>query len=123
MIVKTNITLYYCEFCKKELKRKHAMVNHESKCRNNPTNYQPCFNCKYFQEHVDSRNYYSCNKLNKQMYTINAVHKKLLEKYPESFEEQEQMPLLECPSFETNKASEIMDEINSFIFSPFDVVA
>lgn len=40
-----NITLYKCDFCKKELKRKHAMVNHEIRCNNNPVNNRPCLNC------------------------------------------------------------------------------
>lgn len=45
-----NVTLYKCDFCKKELKRKHAMVNHEIKCNGNPENYRPCFNnCKYLE--------------------------------------------------------------------------
>jgi len=40
-----NVTLYKCDFCKKELKRKHAMVNHEIRCNNNPVNNRPCLNC------------------------------------------------------------------------------
>jgi len=40
-----NVTLYKCDFCKKELKRKHAMINHEIKCHNNPENNRKCFNC------------------------------------------------------------------------------
>lgn len=40
-----NITLYKCDFCKKELKRKHAMINHEIRCNNNPLNNRPCLNC------------------------------------------------------------------------------
>jgi len=40
-----NVTLYKCDFCKKELKRKHAMINHEIRCNNNPVNNRPCLNC------------------------------------------------------------------------------
>src|SRR6185503_10160146 len=42
-----NVTIYKCDFCKKELKRKHAMVNHESKCFHNPANFSPCFGCEH----------------------------------------------------------------------------
>lgn len=37
-----NVTIYKCDFCKKELKRKHAMANHEIKCNCNPVNSRPC---------------------------------------------------------------------------------
>ena len=47
-----NITLYKCDFCGKELKRKYAMINHELKCNNNPINNRPCLSgCK----HLDTR--------------------------------------------------------------------
>lgn len=39
-----NVTLYKCDFCKKEVKRKHAMFNHELKCAGNPLNHRPCLN-------------------------------------------------------------------------------
>lgn len=39
-----NVTIYKCDFCKKELKRKHAMKNHEKKCMGNPLNHRPCLN-------------------------------------------------------------------------------
>jgi hypothetical protein len=43
-----NVTIYKCDFCKKELKRKHAMINHELQCNNNPINQRPCLDgCKY----------------------------------------------------------------------------
>jgi hypothetical protein len=45
MKIKENITLYKCDFCKKELKRKHAMENHESLCLRNPINFRPCYSC------------------------------------------------------------------------------
>lgn len=45
-----NVTIYKCDFCKKELKRKHAMANHELKCNCNPVNFRPCLNnCKYLE--------------------------------------------------------------------------
>jgi hypothetical protein len=43
-----NVTLYKCDFCKKELKRKHAMEKHEKTCFNNPENHRKCFeSCRY----------------------------------------------------------------------------
>lgn len=42
MQIKENITLYKCDFCKKELKRKHAMEIHENQCNSNPINQRPC---------------------------------------------------------------------------------
>lgn len=43
-----NVTLYKCDFCKKELKRKHAMTNHEIRCNCNPINQRPCLDgCIY----------------------------------------------------------------------------
>lgn len=39
-----NITIYKCDFCKKELKRKHAMIKHEKNCLNNPENHKACLN-------------------------------------------------------------------------------
>lgn len=45
-----NVTIYKCDFCKKELKRKHSMANHEIKCHNNPENNRKCFNgCAYLE--------------------------------------------------------------------------
>lgn len=43
-----NVTIYKCDFCKKELKRKYAMANHETQCNSNPINLRPCLNnCKH----------------------------------------------------------------------------
>ena len=42
-----NVTLYKCDHCGKKLQRKHAMVNHEAKCRSNPNNIKACFDCEY----------------------------------------------------------------------------
>jgi len=45
-----NVTIYKCDFCKKELKRKYAMVKHEIKCFHNPVNFSPCFNCSNLEK-------------------------------------------------------------------------
>lgn len=46
-----NVTIYKCDFCKKELKRKHAMEKHEIRCNKNPVNDRPCLNgCKHLEQ-------------------------------------------------------------------------
>jgi hypothetical protein len=40
-----NVTIYKCDFCNKELKRKHSMAQHETTCLKNPINIRPCFGC------------------------------------------------------------------------------
>lgn len=40
-----NVTLYKCDFCGKEYKRKHACITHEERCGSNPKNDRACFNC------------------------------------------------------------------------------
>ena len=50
MKIKENVTLYKCDFCKKEMKRKHSMIKHEIECNNNPNNSRPCLqSCKYLE--------------------------------------------------------------------------
>jgi len=45
-----NVTIYKCDFCKKEMKRKHAMEKHENECNCNPINLRPCLDwCKYLE--------------------------------------------------------------------------
>lgn len=45
-----NVTIYRCDFCKKELKRKHAMSNHEERCYRNPINDRPCLHCPNLEQ-------------------------------------------------------------------------
>ena len=45
-----NVTLYKCDFCPKELKRKHAMSNHEERCYKNPENDRPCLHCQNLEQ-------------------------------------------------------------------------
>jgi len=42
MKIVENVTIYKCDFCKKELKRQHAMAKHELQCNCNPINQRPC---------------------------------------------------------------------------------
>ena len=113
MIIKENVTVYQCQFCKKKMFRKHSMENHESKCYSNPLNFSACTNCEHCENIeveycVDTKDQYGepdheykktqgffCKAKNIEMYPFKAVRKNLLEKYPETFEGKIQMPV-EC---------------------------
>lgn len=116
-----NITLYKCDFCKKELKRKHAMINHEFKCNCNPINFRACTNgCAFLErekididiethfDHINGEhsyktievNAFKCTKFDKIMYPYSIEKSSALEKYPETFEYQEPMPKV-CDSFKS----------------------
>lgn len=105
MIVKENITLYICQHCKKRMLRKAAMEKHEPACYSNPENFRACTGCLYLDEieatvYFDTYNgegtrkfkSFKCSKLDKIMYPYKVEKKGLLDKFPESFEDQEPMP-------------------------------
>ena len=116
MKVKQNVTLYICEHCKKKLFMKHAMVKHEIKCSMNPANFSACAGCNHLEEkpieytrfgyngYVETEDViethtFHCKKLNKDIYPSAVLHKGLPEKYPETFSEQEVMPV-ECEYYQ-----------------------
>ncbi len=117
MNIKENVTIYSCEFCKKKMFVKHAMVNHEKWCGNNPENYKACHGCIHLEEKEveycvrtytsDGDVYYTdkkttgfvCAKLGKELYPFSAEKLKLPEKYPETFEDKEPMPK-DCEHYE-----------------------
>ncbi len=107
-----NVTLYKCDFCKKELRRKHAMVNHECKCDKNPKNEKACWLCKYckkvphvyvvendegYDQTVRSEKFH-CATLEKDMYPYKAEYMDLPKRFPETFDGQFPMPKY-CDSF------------------------
>lgn len=114
-----NVTLYKCDFCSKELKRKHSMIKHETQCFANPENNRACFNgCQHLESkndgsieihyiaggdfatrHENTPNYFYCNKKQIKIYTPNAEFRGLIENYPETFEDQEPMPK-ECEDYD-----------------------
>jgi hypothetical protein len=104
-----NVTIYKCDFCKKELKRKHAMANHEQWCNSNPKNFKACTGCVHLEattiEHdayendeygsrtvTKKANAFMCNALNRLVYPSKVEKKKLPERYPETFKDQIPMP-------------------------------
>ena len=99
-----NTTVYKCEFCSKKLFRKFAMEHHEKYCNYKLENQPACASCQFLKETTndifsDDGNYvvkkakaFECTKLNKMLYPLKVVAKGLLERYPETFAEQELMP-------------------------------
>ena len=105
MKVQENVTVYKCDFCKKKLLRKHAMIKHEEHCGHNPKNHSACQGCIFLKQksetfegygHDYGNEYYVktffCEKLNKGVYPHKVVKKGLLQKYPETFVDQIKMP-------------------------------
>jgi hypothetical protein len=106
MKIKQNVTLYQCEFCKKSLQIKHAMEFHEKWCTKNPVNFRACFECPnkmdasvdvyrgmpYDPEASTSARTFQCSVTHQLMYAPKAEKKGLIEKYPDTFEDQVRMP-------------------------------
>lgn len=113
MKVTENVTVYKCDFCKKKLFRKHAMVLHEKWCTYNHANHMKCMGCKNLEvgkfewsnEHgahttsdlLTSSNF-KCKVTGKEMFPIKALKKNLPTKYPHDFENKVVMPK-ECNVF------------------------
>jgi len=125
-----NVTIYKCDFCKKELKRKHAMIKHEDLCLNNPKNHKACLSgCAFlttekidvlFEYRYDSDygssikkvSAFRCTKLDNLMYPFSIERKKdMLKKYPETYEGQEPMPH-KCEHFESMETTDVFEFLN-----------
>lgn len=112
MIIKENVTLFCCEHCKKELKRKHSMEKHEKICDKNPVNMSHCYSCKFLNgiekevsfeiyfgdgetDYVNKKvNVFHCSKFDKFMYPYSIERKGLPDRFPSTYDEQEPMPKL-----------------------------
>jgi|ERR1044072_2730758 hypothetical protein len=108
MRVKQNVTLYYCDHCKKKLIRKGAMEHHEKYCPANPANRRACEGCEHLEETTVDLEYgddyytnepvikqakaFRCTKLDKMLYPIKAEQRRLPERFPWTFQNQEPMP-------------------------------
>lgn len=107
MIIIENVTIYKCEFCKKELKQKHAMEKHERRCERSPEIEKACFGCKhldtiekwvwfdgyYGDDGCDKKvNVFHCRKLDKLMFPYSIEKRDLHNRFPETYEGQEAMP-------------------------------
>lgn len=110
-----NTTVYHCDYCRKKLLRKHAMVRHELNCYSNPINKPKCSGCIHLEEikkvigvecsndhdYELKANSFWCNKLKMGLYPQKAVRLGLIDNYPEQFEDEKRMPT-ECEHFEDN---------------------
>lgn len=102
-----QITAYWCDHCNKLYQRKHACEKHEANCTNNPKNHNACFHCSHCEKidldievlagnnngpvYKSQKSFqFNCTKLDKLMFPFSA--KKWAAKFPDSFEEQVQMP-------------------------------
>lgn len=102
MKVKTNKTIYQCDFCKKNMLRIDSMKKHEEYCYANPKNATPCNDCMHLEETVNeyqdeydnirTSKSFKCAKTGKTLYPLVVLRKGLIDKHPESFEGQERMP-------------------------------
>lgn len=114
MKVKTGQTVYYCDHCKKKHLRKKAMEKHEKWCASNPDNRRACEGCMHLAETTIEVYYgndpyggekmreakaFKCMKLGKMLYPLKVEERGLVDRYPETFEEQEPMPK-ECEHME-----------------------
>lgn len=118
MTTKENVTQYGCDFCKKKLIVKSAMIRHEDNCLNNPKNIRPCLSCDHMErvkmdvEFIRGYNHqygetefytkeidvFRCKLYDKMMFPFSIERKDLHNIYPETYSGQEPMPK-ECEGF------------------------
>lgn len=104
-------TVYNCDFCHKLYLVKTSCEKHELHCGSNPANFSACSGCVHlkekegvvyydnpFGERSASVKQFECEKIGKMLYPHKVVKKGLLEKYPETFFDQEKMPVT-CEHF------------------------
>jgi hypothetical protein len=100
-------TVFQCDFCKKTKFTRHAMKVHEARCGGNPDNYTACSDCIYLENIKITISYseegysreltrevcgFRCSKLKQKLYPPLVKHKGLLEKWPDTFNDQIAMP-------------------------------
>lgn len=108
MKVRENRTTFHCDFCSKYVFSKGAMTTHEKNCNSNPANDKACYGCDFLEKttlevYFDSGRYeedgdlkevevFRCSKLDKYIYPFSIERKKLPERYPQTYQDQEPMP-------------------------------
>ncbi|MES2382503.1 MAG: hypothetical protein V4538_15760 [Bacteroidota bacterium] len=115
MKIKENVTLYICEHCRKKYQKENFCIQHEFDCTKNPKNFAACQGCDFIKstkttvyydmfdgEHSISCNSFFCDKLQKGVYPYKVVRTGILDKHPETFEDQIQMPVT-CEFFKPEK--------------------
>ena len=105
MQIITNKTIYRCDYCKKVYLIERYCKEHEFNCAKNPKNYMACSGCIFLKEDTIT-NYYEqydheysktslhfhCENLNKDIYPYKCIRLGLVDKFPDSFSDQEVMP-------------------------------
>lgn len=108
----TNTTRYQCGYCRKEYKVGAACQKHEVRCGKNPENHVACSSCVFLKEtekeiEIDNPYGYAtvrkfksfhCEKKNIGLFPPKVEHMGYNTSYPESFEDEERMPL-KCNDF------------------------
>jgi len=105
----TNTTIYRCEHCNKLYQIGSACIKHELKCDHNKENWTACTGCVFLKnttkdlsyendygyEVIRQSNAFFCDAKNIGLYPPKAVHKDLINRFPNSFKGEERMPT-EC---------------------------
>lgn len=103
-----NRTLYRCDHCTAYRLSADAAEYHERFCKRNPNNQHKCFGCKFLAvakgTASDGRSLksFSCEALNKPLYSYVAEKRGLRGLLPEG---SERMPLV-CPTYQINLIGE-----------------
>ncbi len=112
MKIRTNQTIYNCDFCNKRYLVKNAAYRHEDWCGSNPKNFPKCEGCKYLREikkdvycgdedygyHRECKAFF-CDKKQIGLYPSKVLRNGYVERYPKTFEGEIVMPR-ECDYFE-----------------------
>lgn len=91
--------VYTCSFCSKNMLVKSAMERHEKHCSQNPEILPACYSCNCLKDtRVKNGRYkgFVCTKKDVLLYPPKVEAFGYLEKYPETFKDQEPMPK-SCP--------------------------
>lgn len=111
MKVLENQKVYVCDHCGRKSVSAGGMNRHELACSFNPDNYNVCPGCKYLLAYTDFVYYehdpdherkvkkFKCTKKNEIMYPSKIKRNRIIDKYPDNFEGEVQMPKI-CDSFD-----------------------
>jgi hypothetical protein len=105
MKVKENVTIYECDFCKKNYRVKTACEKHENFCYKNPTNTPKCSGCNHLEEYqkeiwydtfggerMMKRKAFRCKAQGIGLYPLKVLRGDMLNRYPETFADEILMP-------------------------------
>lgn len=67
LIIKENVNIYQCPYCKKIYLIEHYAKLHMKDCNQNPANKVMCFTCKYFEGRERSSWSWKCKNFKKKI--------------------------------------------------------